>query len=323
MSDTFLLSRENLDNLMPNSFVTDTTGRFIHTGQVMCKLRKRTACVDTNLTNLFTLNDSSAGGWRWALQNAGQYRVDLHDGRAKHLKLHLCPLEDRASILGCVVIGAGFIRQMDALNITDADLRSYGSAMDMFFLLEMQRLFLNQTERSAERLDAARNQALLDSQKDALTGIDNRRVFEQHVQNLSETIQFKPFALILIDLDGFKAINDTHGHPTGDAVLQVVAKRLRGAIRKSDMIARLGGDEFGAVFYDINDATPLKQICANLIALIESPIMVHDLQCMVSASIGVGYITRPNDIEIWLKQTDDALYKAKSDGKGRAQIKTL
>ncbi|MBY8934878.1 bifunctional diguanylate cyclase/phosphodiesterase [Pseudomonas fluorescens] len=155
------------------------------------------------------------------------------------------------------------------------------------------------------------------SMHDALTGLPNRNKLARY---LDEALLLKehapPLSLLMIDLDNFKPINDSLGHPAGDAVLQEVAVRLRECTREHDIVARLGGDEFIVVLNGMDSPHEIDKFCTRLIGSLHQPVVFEHHPLHIGASIGIalsrrhGYV--PSDL---IRYADIALYQAKSDGK--------
>jgi len=123
-------------------------------------------------------------------------------------------------------------------------------------------------------------------------------------------------AIMFIDLDGFKRVNDNHGHDAGDNVLKKIANRLISCVRESDTVARIGGDEFVIVLTEIHTADNAAVIADKVIQAISQPITFKGLQLKVGASIGIAlYPTNGNDPEHLLKKADIAMYVIKNSGK--------
>ncbi len=151
---------------------------------------------------------------------------------------------------------------------------------------------------------------------DQLTGLRNRSGFYGDVLDSMGT---HPIAILYIDIDGLKAVNDIHGHATGDMVLQRCADRLRSATRLGDHTARLGGDEFAAVIQAEGedgeiDIERIQRVVARILEAISQPIQEGPLRVEVSASIGVAVAERPRDIDDLLAAADHAMYEAKRSG---------
>lgn len=159
--------------------------------------------------------------------------------------------------------------------------------------------------------------AQYEAHHDVLTGLANRALFHIVInKQLALCHRNKTeLAILYIDLDGFKTVNDTHGHATGDQLLCAVSSRLKGAIRKSDIVARLGGDEFAIalIHSNLENATAFAD---KLIEIVSSPYQLGEIEATISASIGVaGYPISATDGDTLLQKADHAMYKAKTFGK--------
>jgi len=181
-------------------------------------------------------------------------------------------------------------------------------------------------EEVAER-ERAEAQVRHQATHDMLTGLPNRTLFHDRLRT---AIQRAPrhgtgFALALLDVDGFKQVNDRHGHPAGDALLIVIAERLRQHLRVNDSVARLGGDEFALILEDISDTGSLLDRCRTIGAMLAEPYPLQgrngDFVANVSASIGITYHDDSvgND-EALIQAADRALYQAKEGGKNRCVL---
>ena len=154
---------------------------------------------------------------------------------------------------------------------------------------------------------------------DALTGLPNRIMLRLRMEEALNRLRRtgKSVATLCIDLDNFKAVNDTLGHPCGDHLLQCVAQRLRAAIRPDDTAARLGGDEFAIVQTDVEDPAEVSALARRILADISEPYDIMGHQVLVGASIGIALAPGDGvDADKLLKSADLALYRAKADGKG-------
>lgn len=171
----------------------------------------------------------------------------------------------------------------------------------------------------------AENKIYQQANFDSLTGLANRNLFsDRFEQALNKAQREHSFlALLFIDLDGFKHVNDTLGHSQGDTLLQQTATRLSSTLRKSDTISRLGGDEFAVLIASDNNQFKVDRVAHKIQAAIAAPYQLDNAQGFVSASIGIT--TYPNDgkdVETLMRKADSAMYKAKAKGKNNFQFFT-
>lgn len=155
---------------------------------------------------------------------------------------------------------------------------------------------------------------------DSLTQLPNRRLFRDR---LEQTIRqskrdHSSFALLLIDLDHFKEVNDTMGHDAGDFLLVDAAQRIQHCMRESDTVARMGGDEFVVILPEINDSASIERIAQTIIGKLASPFLLGEEKAFISASIGITlYPDDAESMETLLKNADQAMYVAKQLGRNR------
>jgi len=160
---------------------------------------------------------------------------------------------------------------------------------------------------------------------DALTGLPNRSLFLDRLQRaiIQAERSDTQIALLFIDLDRFKNVNDTLGHACGDLLLQEAAARLNALVRRSDTVARLGGDEFTVILSDLSDFTQIERLVEKLLKSLSAPYDLEQHVAFVSASIGITIF--PNDggnVEDLLKNADTAMYQAKENGRNLSQFFT-
>ena len=149
---------------------------------------------------------------------------------------------------------------------------------------------------------------------DALTDVANRRAFAAALKVQCDKLgrDGRPFALLMIDLDRFKPINDTLGHPVGDIVLQKVARRLRHAVRGGDMVARIGGDEFAVMAYGLASEAEAEALAGRVVEILGRPFIIQGQVAEIGASVGVSLAPKHgSDPETLVQFTDIALYTAK------------
>ncbi len=156
---------------------------------------------------------------------------------------------------------------------------------------------------------------------DALTGLPNRNLFYERLTECIAwaNINTQVMALMFLDLDGFKKINDTHGHGVGDALLQAVAKRLNGCLRTSDLVARLGGDEFVIILPAIPNVQDATRVAEKILATLSQAFSISGQTIFVTTSIGISiYPHDSEEIEELIQQADEAMYQAKELGKNQS-----
>jgi len=154
---------------------------------------------------------------------------------------------------------------------------------------------------------------------DNLTGLINRWMFGQHFEQAIQRSQRngQPLALLLLDLDDFKAVNDSMGHAAGDQVLIEVARRLRGALRAGDVLSRLGGDEFTVLLPDLPSIEHAHQVAEKLQRLLAAPCRLQGCEVALGASIGLAhYPNDAHDTQTLMRYADMAMYAAKAKGRG-------
>ena len=177
---------------------------------------------------------------------------------------------------------------------------------------------LGVSEDIAERKRAEAQIARL-AHYDPLTELPNRVLFQK---SLSDALARRArkgdqLAVHFIDLDRFKTVNDTLGHPLGDALLRVAAERLRGCVREGDTVARLGGDEFAVVQSGLDDMTGATRLASRIVEAMSAPFDLQGHQVVIGASVGVAAAPSDGeDADELLKKADMALYRAKGDGRG-------
>jgi len=153
---------------------------------------------------------------------------------------------------------------------------------------------------------------------DALTDLPNRVSFYERTEAvLSHLRRSETIAVFSLDLDHFKAVNDTLGHPTGDRLLQAAADRMRSCVRAEDIVARLGGDEFAIVQVPSEQSGNVTALAARLIEMVGAPYDIDGQQVVVGVSIGIAIAPSDSDVpDVLMKHADLALYRAKADGGG-------
>ena len=245
--------------------------------------------------------------------------------------------ERRVSPVRVVALGSGLLISPALVVLwgtrATAHPRALAGVVGMLTVLVLWRIGRLITERELMRreLSAAQAQLLHSATHDPLTGLANRALFlQQTATALARGAASRP-AVVFLDLDGFKAVNDTHGHAAGDELLTVVTARLRSCLRDTDLAARLGGDEFAVLLDIASDPDAPVTVARRLLRALREPITVRrgagsdTCQVTVGASVGVAYALPqpaggagpPEQVAGLLGRADAAMYRAKHSGKNR------
>jgi diguanylate cyclase (GGDEF)-like protein len=161
------------------------------------------------------------------------------------------------------------------------------------------------------------------AQHDSLTGLASRLILEDRLKDTIDSISRNKngLAMLMVDLDRFKEINDTFGHQCGDEVLRVTARRLLDAVRTSDTVVRLGGDEFVVLLSEIRDARAAELVASTVVSSLSRPVHFADKEVPVTVSVGVETaFASEMDIEALMRHADAALYRAKNSGRNCFQV---
>jgi diguanylate cyclase (GGDEF)-like protein/PAS domain S-box-containing protein len=170
------------------------------------------------------------------------------------------------------------------------------------------------TDRTA--LEATLREQVL---HDPLTGLGNRRLFVDRVQHAMDRRgrRAQSLAILFLDLDHFKFVNDTMGHATGDALLTAVADRLRALVRAADTVVRLGGDEFAVLLEDVEHTDEVDATATRIIDALHRPFDLDDRRVVIGTSIGIAFAETGQGVDALVADADRAMYSAKSAGRGR------
>lgn len=188
---------------------------------------------------------------------------------------------------------------------------------------ELEELVEERTAKLKEEIaERKKAEKLLEemANHDNLTGLPNRKLFYSQLNNSLQLAKDNNFslAILFIDLDGFKIINDTLGHDSGDIVLKIVSKRLLSAVRECDMVSRFGGDEFIIVMKNLNNTDIISHVCQNIIDEVGKKIILGENERYITASIGVSvFPDHGYSMERLVKKADAAMYIAKKSGKNK------
>lgn len=237
---------------------------------------------------------------------------------------------DRAArymLLGWAAYGAGVVclsatlRGLLPVNIYTQYVFQASSMVEMLMWMAVLGTRTGEMRPAASRAGGERHRLETLAHTDALTGALNRRALMRHGQALLQAARpGQIVAVCMVDLDGFKAVNDTHGHATGDLLLQQLAQRLQHLLRATDQVVRTGGDEFVVVVPGLQSAAEGDAVAAELLQAAAQPFTLDGVVCRVGLS--VGYALAPDDatdLGALMALADAAMYAAKAAGKNRSQ----
>lgn len=308
-----------LDVLCPMHLVLDRTGHIAHVGPTLAKLRPGEIIVGERFLEVFELRrPRSVTRMQELVGFAGhKLRLRFREAPCTGLKGVLLPAPDDSG--GAIVDLSFGISVVDAVRdcaLTAADFAHTDLTIEMLYLVEAKSYAMEELRKLNLRLQGARIAAEEQAFTDTLTGLKNRRAMD-HILSRASTGGGR-FALMHLDLDFFKAVNDTKGHAAGDHVLQEVARILVEETRSEDTVARVGGDEFMLFFAGRMNRRRLDDISHRLIRRLEVPIVFGGEDCRISGSIGITMSEDYPEIDIPRMQEDADLALYASKHRGRA-----
>lgn len=312
-----------MDRLMPMYVMVADDGRIIGYGPTLTKLLQDQSLLGRSLFDAFDLRRPSG------LRTMADLRA--HEGEKLRLALRgaarsmafrgiAVSLDDGGGMLLNLSFGISVVDAVRDRALTDRDFAPTDLAIEMMYLVEAKTAAMAALRELAQRLEDDKQVAQAQALTDTLTGLRNRRALSLALQELGRSQT--GFALMHIDLDYFKSVNDTLGHAAGDHVLNVVASILRRETREEDTVARVGGDEFVVAFPDMTDIAPLEGVARRIISELSMPIDFEGHTCRISASIGIALSNTYDQPDTAKMQTDadEALYASKRAGRGQAQV---
>ncbi|HYS56180.1 MAG TPA: EAL domain-containing protein [Thermoanaerobaculia bacterium] len=218
------------------------------------------------------------------------------------------------------------LQQAKTVNSVETELRrKTGGSLYVLQNLTLAGDRIHMTVADISDRKRAEEQIEFHAYHDVLTHLPNRKLFTDRLsQNLTHARRTgKPLAVMFVDLDHFKSINDTLGHTAGDELLLEMARRLRGCVREDDTVARLGGDEFTIILSELRHPEDAVTVAEKIIKAVQKSITIGGMPIDVSASIGIAlYPVDGNDPESLLRNADSAMYRAKESGRNTYQLCT-
>ncbi|WP_147106766.1 GGDEF domain-containing protein [Tateyamaria sp. syn59] len=315
-TDAFM---QALDVLCPMHVVLGPTGHIVHAGPTLKKLRPEAEVVGRRFLEIFDLKRPRAITTMDALRAAAgtKLHLQLRDAPKTEVKGLLVPgLGEGQSIVN-LSFGISVVDAVSDYALTSADFAATDLTVEMLYLVEAKSAAMEASRKLNLRLQGAMIAAEEQAFTDTLTGLKNRRAMD-HV--VARHVDWGTrFGLMQIDLDWFKAVNDTLGHAAGDHVLQTVARVMVEETRDSDTVARVGGDEFVIILPHAKSGEAMEGIGRRIIERLSRPIPFQGEVCKISASIGSA-IYDPESGQTVAEVMDDAdvaLYASKHGGRGQ------
>ncbi|MGB7317808.1 MAG: GGDEF domain-containing protein [Planktotalea sp.] len=309
-----------LDILCPMNLRLTETGHIIHAAPTLQKMRAGSDLVGKRFLEVFRLDRPRSIATMSELMNLerSKLHMEFRDAPNTALKGVLVRLPKGQGALVNLSFGISVVEGVQDYGLTSSDFAATDLAIEMLYLVEAKSAAMEASRKLNQRLQGAKLAAEQQAATDTLTGLQNRRAADRILEH--HTSDRRGFALMHLDLDFFKSVNDTKGHAAGDFVLQEVAKVMRAETRKCDTIARVGGDEFMILIDGETSKEVLSDIAARLIAGIEVPILFEGAECRISASIGIALHYTNSDIgaDALVQNSDQALYASKAKGRACA-----
>lgn len=316
------LNSQALDHLMPMHIWINHTGHVVRTGRTLRKLCAPIDPVGMRVLELLEVRRPKQVKAVSELTELAGRRLSLVIREAPELPLKgvVVPLQGGEGAVLDLSVGISLSQAVRRFDLTLADFAPTDLAVEMLYLIEAKSAALQESRNLNDRLESAKSQAEERAQTDVLTGLKNRRAMDHALDGLTCPPAAEPFGVMHIDLDFFKAVNDSLGHAAGDLVLTEVARVLNDETRKDDIVSRVGGDEFVLILRDCDDPDLMRRIAERVIARLEEPVLFEGKPCCISASIGItssNLYPKP-EADQMLSDADEATYASKRGG--RAQV---
>lgn len=317
MMEKFCMTPVSLARLMPMHLILAPNGEILQCGPTVAKLFADHTLPGQSFFDCFDVSRpyNTASVADIVAANGVKLHLSTRNQHQTTLKAVGVTLEGLDGLLLDMSFGISVVDTIRTYDLTIADFAATDLAVEMLYLIEAKSAAMNESHKLNARLQGAKIAAEEQAYTDTLTGLKNRRAMD-HVLSRFVTAG-EEFGLMQVDLDYFKAVNDTMGHAAGDHVLLEVARILVEETRSDDLVARVGGDEFVLLFHRLTDLKKLNDIATRIIERMEVPITFNSQQCRISTSIGTtvsDFYSEP-DMDKMLSDADLALYASKNKGR--------
>ncbi len=315
------ITSAGLERFMPMHLLLDSDGRVIGAGPTLLRVLEGQVVIGARFEDLFDVRSPGGtatvaemldhAGHRFRIAPRSRGRVGL---RGLGMRL------PGGMLLLNLSFGIDLIAAVREFALTDGDFAATDLAMELLYLAEANAAVTRELRGLNLRLEGARVAAEEEAMTDPLTGLRNRRAADLFLERMCTAAA--PFGLLHLDLDFFKAVNDTLGHAAGDFVLEQVGRILHDQVRAEDCAARVGGDEFVVVLPGRIDPQTLEAIANRIIRRLSEPMEFEGNPCQISASVGIVRsvdFPAPDASQV-LAAADRALYAAKHAGRAQAML---
>jgi diguanylate cyclase (GGDEF)-like protein len=316
-----LIGAAGLDRFMPMHLLLEGDGRVISAGPTLLRVLEGETVIGARFEDLFDVRSPGGAVTVAEVLDRAPHRFRIAPRSRGRMGLRGLGMRlPGGLVLVNLSFGIDLIAAVREFALTDGDFAATDLAMELLYLAEANAAVTRELRGLNLRLEGARIAAEEEAMTDPLTGLRNRRAADMFLDRMCTAKA--PFGLLHLDLDFFKAVNDTLGHAAGDFVLESVGRILREQVRAEDCAARIGGDEFVVVLPGRTEPQTLQAIANRIIGRLSQPMDFEGKPCRISASVGivrsVDY-TAPDAAQV-LAAADRALYAAKHAGRSQAVL---